>query len=80
MKWMITCKEATNFISRKEEGRLSFKQRIQLMLHLGICSFCKLFYRQNKVIIKNASQIDEYTSASLSHEEKESMINKLNEE
>jgi hypothetical protein len=79
MKWMITCKEATNFISLKEEGRLSFKQRIRLLLHLGVCSLCKLFYRQNKIITRHAPHLHEQTDVQLSKAEKEEMINKMKE-
>jgi hypothetical protein len=79
MKWMITCKEATTFISLKEERKLSLSQQIQLWLHLGICSLCKLFYRQNKIIIQQAAKLHEHTQAELSPGEKAIMINMLNE-
>jgi len=80
MKWMISCKEATNFISRKEEGKLSLKQRMQLWLHLGVCSFCKLFYKQNKIIIRQASHLHEHETAQLSNADKEAIITRINEE
>jgi hypothetical protein len=71
---MISCKEATNFISRKEEGKLSFRQRWQLWQHLAVCSFCKLFYKQNKVFLQSASHLHENTDATLTPAEKESLI------
>ncbi|QEC68051.1 hypothetical protein FRZ67_12330 [Panacibacter ginsenosidivorans] len=80
MKWMITCKEATNFISLKEERKLTVKQRIQLLLHLGICSLCKLFYRQNKIITQRAAHLHEHTNATLSQPEKEAIIQRINAE
>lgn len=46
----ISCKQAVEFILRKEEGTLTFMQRIHLWRHLAICSLCKLFLSQNKVI------------------------------
>lgn len=79
MKWTITCKEATNFISLKEEGRLSFKQRIGLWLHLGVCSLCKLFYRQNKIITRHAAHLPEHTDIHLSPADKEAIISKMKE-
>ena len=78
MKWTITCKEATNFISLKEEKRLSIKQHIQLLLHLGICSLCKLFYKQNKIITKHTAHLHVHTNATLSQPEKEAIIKKIN--
>jgi hypothetical protein len=80
MKWMISCKEATNYISRNEEGRLSPKQRIQLWLHLGVCTFCKLFYKQNKIIIQQALQLHEKETAQLSNADKELIIARIEEE
>jgi len=80
MKWKITCKEATNFVSLKEEGKLSFKQRIQLWLHFGVCSLCKLFYRQNKIITRHAARLHEHTDIHLSQTEKEIIISKMKDE
>lgn len=74
---MISCKEATDFISRKEEDKLTFRQRWQLWQHLAVCTFCRLFYKQNKVFIKNASHLHEHTGATLTPEEKEKLITAL---
>jgi flagellar biosynthesis/type III secretory pathway chaperone len=74
---MISCKEATKFISQKEEGKLSFHQRWQLWQHLAICAVCRLFNKQNKVIINNTPHLDDYNDALLSQSEKESIISAL---
>lgn len=71
---MISCKEATKFISQKEEGKLSFHQRWQLWQHLAICAVCRLFNKQNKVIINSISHIDDHNDALLTQSEKESII------
>ncbi len=71
---MISCKEATKFISQKEEGKLTFHQRWLLWQHLAICAVCRLFSKQNKVIINNISHIDDYNDALLTQSEKESII------
>ena len=76
-KVFITCKEATTFISQKEEGKLPFLQRIELWIHLAICSVCKLFVKQNKTIIKNIHGLEENIDASLSEKEKQVIIDKL---
>jgi len=46
----ITCKQAVDFIIRKEEEKLSFGQRISLWRHLAICSLCRIFSSQNTLI------------------------------
>ena len=78
MKWMITCKEATIYISKKEEGRLSVMQHIKLFVHLGTCSLCKLFYKQNKIIIQNTPKIQ--TGETLTPQTKADIIEKLKRE
>jgi hypothetical protein len=54
---MITCKKSTEWIIKKEHGNLSVKQNLQLLSHLTICSFCRLFGEQslllNKVLNNN---------------------------
>ena len=52
MKIDITCKKAVDYISKKEEHRLSSWQRFQLWRHLSVCSLCKRFSNQNKFIRK----------------------------
>jgi hypothetical protein len=74
---MISCKQATDFISRKEEGKLSFRQRLQLWQHLAVCSFCKLFYKQNKIFSNTIPHLHEHISATLTAEQKESLIKAL---
>lgn len=76
---MISCKEATHRISKLEEGKLSLPQRIQLWFHLAICVFCKTFYRQNKIIIRNTAHSHEYSDVTLTPEEKETIVRKMEE-
>jgi hypothetical protein len=46
----ITCKQAVDYISKKEDGKLSAGQRFRLWQHLAICRICRIFYQQNKII------------------------------
>lgn len=46
MKVAITCKKAVDLISKKEEGKLTPWQRVQLWNHLAVCSLCRNFSRQ----------------------------------
>ena len=66
---MITCKEATLFISKKEEKKLSVSERFKLFIHLLICKFCKFFYRQNQFLAVEMKQL--HTNAELSGSDKE---------
>ena len=58
-------------MSKKEEGKLTPVEKIQLRLHLGICDFCTRFQQQTKLFTSNAHHAHEHTHAVLSEEKKE---------
>ncbi len=69
----ISCKEAVHYMLVREEGRLPLLKRISLWRHLAICSLCRTFAFQNKLMnaaIKQSSA----TSSTLTEAEKEKMI------
>lgn len=76
-KVFISCKEATILVSKKEEGKLSFRKRMALFMHFIICNMCRLFAKQNKTIIKNIDGLEKNISATLSDNDKEEIIKKL---
>ena len=46
MKWMTTCREATELASRTMDERLPLSNRMALRLHLTICRNCARFSEQ----------------------------------
>ena len=46
MKWMPTCREATELASRSMDERLPLSSRMALRLHLAICKNCARFNQQ----------------------------------
>jgi hypothetical protein len=52
MKLMISCKEATTAIVKRESQAPRLADRFRLWFHLLICRFCRLFAIQNKIMIK----------------------------
>lgn len=52
---IIHCHEATYFMAKKEEGKLSLRDRLKLSLHTSICAACKKFEKQT-TRIKEESQ------------------------
>ncbi len=80
MGLMITCKDATHLISKKEEKKLSAKQNIKLLLHLFLCKVCNFFFKQNKVLISSVSVLEKNSTVSLSTNEKQKMIEVLETE
>ena len=49
-KIIYNCKQATFLIEKKSIKRLSFRETVELRIHLYGCSFCRLFSKQSKVI------------------------------
>jgi hypothetical protein len=45
-----------------------------LWQHLAVCTFCRLFNKQNNVFIKSAPHLHEHTGAALTPEQKDSLI------
>lgn len=72
---MITCKEATLSIVKKEEGKINLYDRFRLFVHLVICQFCKLFEKQSKLLSK--SLFEQESKESLTDEEKAEIEKKL---
>lgn len=75
----ITCKQATDYISKKEEGKITMLQRYQLWRHVAVCSLCKLFYKQNKLLVSSLKQASAYEET-LANEEKAAMIKMLEQD
>lgn len=74
----ISCKQATDYISKKEEGKLTLFQRYQLWRHLAVCYLCKRFDKHNKQMLTNIKQHkDDETTAELPRKTKEAILRAL---
>ena len=45
---MLTCKEAIFLASKKMDGTLTWRERIALLLHVGLCDMCRRYLRDLK--------------------------------
>lgn len=54
---MISCNKATFLMSKKEEGKLSVIERINLSIHTSMCSLCKRFEKQTSQIGKECRHV-----------------------
>jgi predicted anti-sigma-YlaC factor YlaD len=50
---MLTCKETTELVSKEVDDGLSFKERVDMRLHLMMCSACRN-YRSNVGFLRRA--------------------------
>ncbi|PWJ58791.1 hypothetical protein CLV98_103158 [Dyadobacter jejuensis] len=79
VKIMITCKKATEYILKSEDGDLTNSQKRSLWFHLIICRMCKRFDRQN-TLLNAALNKKVGASSKLSDDDKNKMIRSMVEE
>ncbi len=56
---MITCREASQLISRARDVRLAWRERLALRLHLLACEMCRRYGRQIEFIGRAAGMLEE---------------------
>jgi hypothetical protein len=49
-KIIYNCKQATFLIDKKATSRLTFREMIELRIHLYGCSFCRIYKKQSRMI------------------------------
>lgn len=76
----LTCKQAVDYISKKEEGKLSSWQRVKLWQHLAICSLCRAFSAQNKIITHSFRHHLKFKKESLTEQQKNEIISAIEHE
>ena len=56
-KIIYNCKQATYLIEKKSVAGLSFREAIELRIHLFGCSFCRIFNKQSHIINNMVRQL-----------------------
>jgi len=68
---MLSCREITELASKAQDRPLTFKERIQLKMHLLMCSLCARYVKQLKFLKTAIKGLDKQGShAHLSTESK----------
>ena len=68
-KVIYNCKQATLLIEKRQIRSLSFRETIELRIHLAGCSMCKLYNKQSQAIHQMVLQLfhdTEFQSSTLS--------------
>jgi hypothetical protein len=55
---MTSCKRAAELIARSLETPLTWRQRLALALHLGVCNMCRRFRRQMRLVQRAGRSLD----------------------
>lgn len=79
---MISCKHATELISKQMEERLSLREEVSLKIHLFVCEFCEKFRQQSEFIrkalsFKRKESEEEVSSISIPAKAKERLRERL---
>ena len=56
-KIIYNCKKATFLIDKKMIGHITFREHIELRIHLFGCSVCKLYGKQSRMINDMVQQL-----------------------
>lgn len=56
-KVIYNCKQATLLIEKKQLTQLSFRETIELRIHLTGCDMCRLYRKQSQVINTMVQQL-----------------------
>ena len=64
---IISCKEATRLISVSSERKLTLKERLELKIHLSVCSLCVNFSKQIKYLSQFSSLYLQAIVKNISH-------------
>ncbi len=76
---LLSCQKATELLEKKLHVKLSFLERLQMKLHIGMCDACKSYEKQNielESLLKNQNK-EILSDISLSDEFKDTLKGKL---
>lgn len=54
---MLTCREVAELVTEYLEGRMSWMQRLQFQLHVGMCAVCRRYLRQMRATTKTLGKL-----------------------
>jgi len=77
---MISCKKATELITKREDRSLTQPERFQLQLHLGVCSLCRNYLKQTVMIIKAIKKLTGSEKIVMSEQKKNELRKLLDNE
>jgi hypothetical protein len=77
MGLMLSCKDASELIVKRDAEELKFYDRMRLMMHLSMCKFCALFEKQNDFINSNIKALDNTIVKEFQPDSKEKILESL---
>ena len=63
----LTCREVTRLCSQAMDRRLTFHERVSLCVHSLLCSYCRNYIRQIRLLRRYARHTSERADSALQH-------------
>lgn len=83
-KILLSCKDATLLTCKEQENAITLREKFQLRIHLLVCKFCALFYKQSNEVHKHLTKLHDSTTElpllQLGDEQKVILQEKINSE
>ena len=81
---MLSCKKAALLCEKKLHIKLNLKERVQLSMHLSMCSTCQKFQKENAtletLLNRNSTRsLSNNNNLKMDNKSKEEIIRKLND-
>lgn len=71
---MLSCEDTTLLVVKNVSKKLSMWDRMRMLMHLGMCKYCSLFEKQNKLIDDSVAKLDDKAMNDLSQETKNKIL------
>lgn len=71
---MLSCEDTTHLVVKKAYEKLGWWDKMRLFMHLGMCKYCSLFEKQNKLIDDQVANLDESGINKLDQEMKDKIL------
>jgi hypothetical protein len=82
-KIAYNCKKATFLIEKKQIGKITMREKLELKIHLAGCSVCRVFQQQSVMInrmVHDLLRASNYKEIKLDDEFKKDLQNKIEHE
>jgi hypothetical protein len=63
----LTCREVTRLCSQAMDRRLTFHERVSLCVHSLLCSYCRNYIRQIRLLRRYARHMSELADSAFEH-------------
>lgn len=74
---MLSCVKATQLMELRQQSPLSLMQKIQLQMHVAMCSGCRNYMKQTKLIDKVLGRTFETTGIANTDDLEATIISKI---